>query len=177
MDILLSNELLKERCALYQENYPETECLCGDIWELKDSLVKRWKSKRVGNPFLIYATPPCQGMSYNGIGKLMAEIRLGRRPKEDPRNRLIIPTIEIVKELKPKWVVLENVPTMRNTVIRTESGEYMNIIDLIHQELYPDYVGEPEIVNCADYGIPQKRERLITILTRSSKGKKYFTIN
>ena len=177
MDILLSNELLKERCALYQENYPETECLCGDVWELKDSIVKKWKSKRVGSPFLIYATPPCQGMSYNGIGKLMAEVRLGRRPKEDQRNRLIIPTIEIVKELRPKWVILENVPTMKNTIIRVESGEYMNIIDYIHQELSPDYAGEPEIVNCADYGIPQKRERLITILTRSSKGKKYFRTN
>ncbi|MBR4326369.1 MAG: DNA cytosine methyltransferase [Bacteroidales bacterium] len=177
MNILLSNELLRNRCALYQENYPETESVCGDIWEMKNVLVKKWKSKKVGNPFLIYATPPCQGMSFNGIGKLMTAVRMGQRPKEDQRNRLIIPTIEIIKALQPKWIILENVPTMKNTIIRTESGEYVNIIDYVHKELSPNYVGEPEIVNCADYGIPQKRERLITILTCSSKGKKYFENN
>lgn len=176
-DILLSNELLKERCALYRENYPETENLCGDIWALKEEIVTKWESKKVGSPFLIYATPPCQGMSYNGIGKLMAEVRQGRRTKEDPRNRLIIPTIEIIKKLTPQWIILENVPTMKNTIIRTEYDKYVNIIDYIHDELSFDYVGEPEVINCADYGIPQKRERLITILTRSAKGKSYFKTN
>lgn len=38
LNILLSNELLKDRCLLYSENYPETLSLCGDIWELQDTL-------------------------------------------------------------------------------------------------------------------------------------------
>ena len=173
-DILLSNELLKERCALYRENYPETEMINGDIWEKKDHVIQTWKEKNVGAPFLIYATPPCQGMSFNGIGKLMAEVRAGRRPKEDPRNRLIIPTISIIKELKPSWVLLENVPTMLNTIIRTENDEYINIVDYILRELSDEYTGKAEVVNCADYGIPQTRTRLITILTRTKQGKNYF---
>ena len=107
--ILLSNELLVNRCALYQENYPETECLCGDIWALKEEIVKKWDLFGVGNPFLIYATPPCQGMSFNSVGKRLLEIRRGRKPKDDPRNQLIIPTIDIVKRLKPQWLLLENV--------------------------------------------------------------------
>ena len=105
-DILVSNELLYERCKLYKENYPETLCICGDIWSLQDNIISTWKSLKKGNPFMIYATPPCQGMSFNGIGKLQSEIRAGRRPKEDARNRLIIPTIQIVKSLRPKWVLL-----------------------------------------------------------------------
>ena len=173
-DILVSNELLYERCKLYKENYPETLCICGDIWSQQDNIISTWKSLKKGNPFMIYATPPCQGMSFNGIGKLQSEIRAGRRPKEDARNRLIIPTIQIVKSLRPKWVLLENVPTMQNTIIRTEDDVYINIIDYIKQELEPDYQGVPEIVNCADYGIPQMRCRLLTVLTRSSKGKAYF---
>ena len=44
-DILLSNELLKERCALYRENYPETEMINGDIWEKKDHVIQTWKEK------------------------------------------------------------------------------------------------------------------------------------
>lgn len=173
-DILLSNELLQERCKLYKENYPETISLCGDIWSLQDRIISTWKSLKKRNPFMIYATPPCQGMSFNGIGKLQSEIRAGRRPKEDARNRLIIPTINIIKALRPQWVLLENVPTMQNTIIRTEDDDYINIIDYIKQELAPDYEGIPEVVNCADYGIPQTRCRLITVLTRSTKGKSYF---
>jgi len=174
MDVVLSNELLSERCSLYRENYPHTESICGDIWEKKDDIISSWKKKNKGSPFLLYATPPCQGMSFNGIGKLLAEVRLGNRPSEDPRNRLIIPTVEIIKSLRPKWVLLENVPTMMNTVIRTEQNSYVKIVDYILEELAPDYVGKAAVVNCADYGIPQTRTRLITILTRDSKGKKYF---
>ena len=95
LNILLSNELLSNRCELYRENYPETECLCGDIWELQTKIVETWKSFDVSNPFLIYATPPCQGMSFNSVGKRLNEIRKGRAPKDDPRNRLIIPTIKL----------------------------------------------------------------------------------
>lgn len=100
--ILLSNELLKSRCLLYEENFPETKSLCGDIWELKKDICQSWNDFQVGSPFLIYATPPCQGMSFNSVGKRLQEIRLGRKPKDDPRNRLIIPTMDIVKQLKPK---------------------------------------------------------------------------
>lgn len=171
--ILLSNELLKFRSALYKENYPETKNICGDIWELQETIIKSWNGLNVGSPFLVYATPPCQGMSFNSVGKRLQEIREGRKPKDDPRNRLIIPTLHIVKRLKPKWLLLENVQEMQNTLIPNESGDYQNIIDYIKQEL-PDYVGGPEVVNCADYGIPQTRVRLITIFTRSVNGISYF---
>jgi len=174
MKILLSNELLQNRCALYKENYPETKCLCGDIWELKGEIIENWKDFNVGSPFMIYATPPCQGMSFNSVGKRLQEIRRGRSPKDDPRNQLIIPTVEVIKTLKPQWVLLENVQGMQNTIIPVGNDEYKNIIDFIRDELAPDYDGGPEVVNCADYGIPQTRVRLITIFTRSKKGKKYY---
>lgn len=174
MNILLSNELLKNRCALYRENYPETKCICGNIWDLQDEIVDNWLDFNVGNPFLLYATPPCQGMSFNSVGKRQQEIREGRRPKDDPRNQLIIPTIQIVKKLKPEWLLLENVQEMLNTIIPVKDGVYKNIIDFIKEELAPEYIGGPEIVNCADYGIPQTRIRLITVFTRSKRGKTHF---
>lgn len=176
LKILLSNELLKNRCALYKENYPETQSICGNIWELQENIVQLWNQFNVGNPFLIYATPPCQGMSFNSVGKRLLEIREGRKPKDDPRNQLIIPTIEIVKKLRPEWLLLENVKEMQNTIIPIHTGIYKNIIDFITDEL-PDYVGHPEVVNCADYGIPQTRIRLITIFTRSKKGIEYYKKN
>lgn len=175
INILLSNELLKERCSLYHENYPDTTNICGDIWELQDRIIDDWEKKKVGQPFLLYATPPCQGMSFNSVGRLQYEIRTGKRPQEDPRNRLIIPTINIAKRIKPKWILLENVPDMQLTIIRTEKDEYKNIIEYVKEELGMDYVGKAEVVNCADYGIPQTRTRLIAIFTNSEKGKQYFS--
>lgn len=173
-NILLSNELLEDRCALYKENFPDTDVLCGDIWKLRKTVEEQWEKYNVGSPFLLYATPPCQGMSFNGIGKILSEIRAGRRPKEDARNRLIIPTVEIIKTLRPQWVLLENVPTMKNTVIRTEDNQYRKILDYLFNELEDEYVGRAEEVNCADFGIPQTRIRLITILTRTDAGKRHF---
>lgn len=173
LKILLSNELLKNRCSLYSENYPETISLCGDIWELQNVISQKWQDFGVGSPFLIYATPPCQGMSFNSVGKRLQEIRAGRKPKDDPRNQLIIPTIELVKKLRPEWLLLENVQEMQNTIIPVGTN-YKNIIDYIKEELSPDYIGVPEVVNCADYGIPQTRVRLITIFTRTEKGKNYY---
>lgn len=174
MKILLSNELLKSRCDLYQENYPETKSLCGDIWQLQDEICKIWEGFSVGNPFMIYATPPCQGMSFNSVGKRLNEIRKGKAPKDDPRNQLIIPTIQLVKRLQPEWLLLENVQEMQNTIIPIGEGVYKNIIDYIREELGSNYVGGPEVVNCADYGIPQTRIRLITIFTRSQRGKAHY---
>lgn len=174
LNILVSNEIDKLRIQLYQQNYPNVESICGDIWGEQDAILNAWKSKTHESPFLIYATPPCQGMSSNGAGKLLREVREGRRAKEDPRNRLIIPTMSIVKELRPNWLLLENVPTMDQTVITDENGNYINIIEYIKKELGESYVGRSEVVNCADYGIPQTRKRLITIFTRDQEGIDYF---
>lgn len=174
LSVLVSNEIQRIRCDLYRENYPNIDCICGDIWEKEEDILSAWYSKCQTPPFLIYATPPCQGMSSNGAGKLLHEIRSGNRKPEDPRNQLIIPTMHIVKKLKPEWLLLENVPSMNNTIIHDENGQCVNILHYIEQELGEDYVGRAEVVNCADYGIPQMRKRLITIFSRNKKAKKYF---
>lgn len=177
MSILVSNELLQNRCELYSENYPGVDSICGDIWEKEDEIIERWLKKTSENPFLIYATPPCQGMSSIGTGKLLSEIKKGNRKPGDNRNRLIIPTLHIVNKLRPEWLLLENVPTMHYTIIEDEDGNYVNILDYIHQQLGNEYVGKAEVVNCSNYGIAQMRKRLITIFTRNPNGKRYFEQN
>ena len=72
--IRVSNELLEDRAALYHENYPEVNEICGDIWEKQEEIIKVWRSMCEDDPFMIYATPPCQGMSSNGTGKFVAGI-------------------------------------------------------------------------------------------------------
>ncbi len=175
INTVVACELLEDRAKLFQSNYPDAKCFCGDIWDLKDEIVKYYRMKYDTNPFLVIATPPCQGMSSNGMGKMLSDFRKGLRPKMDPRNRLIIPAIEIIKELSPEWVILENVANMVNTLILNENGEPINIVDYIKAELGSTYCGEPCVIDVADYGVPQHRKRLITVLTRNEKGKQIFS--
>lgn len=174
IDTVVSCELLKERMELFLHNHPEAKGFCGDIWSLKDGIINYYKDTFSDNPFLVIATPPCQGMSSNGMGTILNNLKKGIRPELDPRNRLIIPAVDVVKALRPEWVIFENVPNMTNTVIEDNNGDIINIIDYIFKELGDEYVGKPMVVDVANYGVPQHRNRLITILTRNSKGKEHF---
>ena len=177
INTVVACELLEERMKLFQNNNPDTKCFCGDIWTLEDEIVNYYKEKYGDSPFIILATPPCQGMSPNGMGKMLSDYRKGLRPKYDERNRLIIPAIRIIKRLQPQWVIFENVSNMGNTLIYDENDELVNIIEYIHRELGTDYVGEPKVIDCADYGVPQHRIRLLTVLSRTKQGKEYFRKN
>lgn len=174
IDIVISNEIIKNRHELYTNNYPNTKCFTNDIWQERDNIINYYKTNFKDELFLIYATPPCQGMSSNGAGKLLSEVRKGNRKPIDERNRLIIPTMDIIQALKPRWIILENVENMQNTIINDETDNYINIMDYINEKLGNEYVGKGEVVNCADYGIPQTRKRLITIYTRDVNGVDYF---
>jgi DNA (cytosine-5)-methyltransferase 1 len=178
ISIACASEIIPYRAALYRANFPEHEVVEGDIWEKGEEIFRKTKSALLGSElFLVYATPPCQGMSSNGLGRLNWEVEQGNRRAEDPRNRLIIPTVDLIVRLKPRWVLLENVPGMRFTTIRDERNKYVNIIDYIKTHLGSEYLGAAEVVACEDYGIPQKRKRLITIFSRDPLAKEAFMNN
>ncbi len=173
--IVVSNELLENRHTLYRNNFPSTECIAGDIWEKKEAICKAYERlKSEEELFLIYATPPCQGMSSNGAGTLLKGIREGIKPQIDERNRLIIPTMDIVTRLRPRWLLMENVPNMQNTLINDEYGDFVNLMDYIRNRLGKEYDGSAKVIACADYGIPQTRKRLITVFTRDPDGINYM---
>lgn len=178
IDIILSNELLKDRCQVLGYNYPESHIIQGDIWEKKEEIIKLTKELLGGQSLdILYATPPCQGMSKNGRGTLLNNIRKGARPEFDERNRLIIPTIDIALALKPNIIILENVSEMKDTLIEDQKGNVVNIIDYIGNTLGVNYVGHAEVVEFADYGVPQRRKRLITVFTKNKKLINYYNEN
>ena len=110
-------EIIEKRMQLFQANYPDAKCFLGDIWKLKDEIIDYYHNTYTEDPFLVIATPPCQGMSSNGMGKMLNDYRRGLRPKMDERNRLIIPAVQVIKALNPEWIILENVANMVNTLI------------------------------------------------------------
>ena len=178
IEIACANEMLPYRVDLYRENFPNHEIIEGDIWQVRDKIAEVTAKKLDGDElFLLYATPPCQGMSSNGMGRLKWEVSQGNRHEDDPRNRLIIPTVELIKRLQPRWILLENVPGMRMTEIHDEKGNLVNIIDFITQQIGSEYTGGAEVIACDDFGIPQKRKRLVTIFTKDANGKLHFAKN
>lgn len=162
------SELENDRAQLAKLNFPEAQIIIDDIWNLVDSISNKATgvSSKEDQIFLLTCTAPCQGMSKSGQGTLLFNIRKGKRPKLDPRNRLILPALDIIKKVNPRFVVFENVCEMRNTMIENEDGQIKPILEIIRNRLKKDYIGESYDVEFADYGIPQRRKRLITVYTR-----------
>ena len=175
VDVVVANELIKERAEVLQSNFSDCKMIVGDINEVFSEIIEETKQALNTQKLdFILATPPCQGMSKNGRGKLLSLIRKGDRPKLDVRNQLIVPTINIVKELMPEIVVFENVPEMKDTLIEYDN-KLVNITDFINNKLSSiGYFGTAEVVEFADYGVPQRRQRLITVYSRNKNLVDYF---
>lgn len=176
IDIIVASELMENRALLHKRNFPDTEIIVGDIWDKQQQIIEITQ-RLTGELDFLFATPPCQGMSKNGQGKLLQGIREGKKPKFDVRNKLIIPTMNIITALNPKVVFFENVPEMKDTLILDENDEPINVLSYIEKRLGDEYQGKFEIVQFADYGVPQRRTRLIAIYTRDSNLKNYFAHN
>lgn len=155
VEILLANEIDEERARFYQDVYPETHMVCGDITDenIRTLIVNEAIEKRVD---FVIATPPCQGMSEAGL-----------RLEFDVRNQLVSYAVDIIKRIKPKYALLENVPKQLTTKIRY-GDEIVLIPEYIKRELGKDYNFNKEtLVMAKDYGVPQLRERNIFLLVRN----------
>ena len=154
IEILIANEIRKDRCKFYKHLYPKTEMIEGDITNslIKKRIIDHSLKKKIN---CIIATPPCQGMSI-----------AGNMSKLDPRNQLITYGIEVIKKIKPKFVMLENVPLQLSTKIK-HKDKVILIPDFIHDELKDMYnFNNNFLVKAMDYGIPQMRKRNIFLLVR-----------
>jgi len=129
----------------YRANHPEVVTWEIDIRELKTSALMKKLNLRKGDLDLLAGCPPCQGFS------TMRTLN-GARAVEDPRNDLLFEFQRFVEELEPKAVMMENVPGLARDRRFDEFYRFMKVLG---------YKGEPRILNAADYGVPQRRRRLI----------------
>ena len=154
VDILIANELIEDRARFYSDIYQDSHMIVGDITndELRTKIVDEAINKEVD---FILATPPCQGMS-------MA----GNRAEFDERNQLIYYAVDVVLRVKPKFVFIENVPTILRTKI-VVNGETMLIPKYLHSVLADYHFNDETLVKAMDHGVPQMRERNIFLLVRN----------
>lgn len=151
-NVVLANELEERRASLYSQIYPKTKVICGDITdkEIFNTIIEKSKSLKVN---FLMATPPCQGMSTAGV-----------QDKNDERNKLILSVIKIAKELKPKYIFIENVPQFLSTEIEYK-GTHELIPEIIRKELGKDYKINEYVIDTKNYSVPQMRQRAILLLS------------
>ena len=101
------------------------------------------------------ATPPCQGMSL-----------AGKKDENDKRNYLIEYVVSAIKDLKPKYVFMENVTMQLKTSIMSKEKKVL-IPEYLKNELEEWYIfNENNIMDTKYYGVAQQRKRAIFLLVR-----------
>lgn len=172
IEVSISAELLPERVKLLRHNYPKSKVIEGDITKTAAEIIEVWNDKHPNaRPLLVTLSPPCQGMSTNGAGKIAAEVKKGKRPKEDERNKLLIPGLGVVKSLQPEYFLIENVSNMKNTVVSWNKNKPKRLIELIPKSVGKGYEIHSFVIDFANYGVPHHRKRLITIGKRTGAKK------
>jgi len=79
--VISACEIVPSRAALLRSNFPSTRVFNNDIWECKGEIIQHALATLDGKrPWLVVLSPPCQGMSSNGAGRISAAISAGTRP-------------------------------------------------------------------------------------------------
>lgn len=152
-DVLASVEIDPIHCSIHRYNFPFWTTICASVTSIKASEIRELSTIKNKPIDVVFGGPPCQGFSL-----------MGKRSLEDDRNTLVKHFIRLVLELQPNYFVIENVPGM---VIGKQQMFLEEIFAEFAQNNYqvkPDY----KILNSANYGVPQLRERLF--LLGSKKG-------
>lgn len=134
----------------FSSNHPEAVPIVSGIEAVSGKdLLRKAGLKRLD---LLIGGPSCQG--YSTIGKRIAD---------DPRNSLYSHYLRVVEETQPRWLLFENV---RGMLATKAGGFYRHFVDELQRLGYTVLGG---VVNAADYGVPQRRERVIVIGSRTCK--------
>ena len=144
-EILFGIDHDKDSLETFQINHGGAKGLLVDLFE-KDSIDKIKEAVGKVRPDVIVGGPPCQGFSLTGT-----------RNFDDKRNKLYLAMIDVVKELKPKSFLIENVPGLA----RMYDGAIKDEIKKRFTEM--GYNVSMKILSSADYGVPQIRKRVVFI--------------
>lgn len=138
----------------YEANNPGATFICKSVEELTSEEVAAWYPKRAIR--ILIGCAPCQPFSTYSYRYREAD---GTRGKHDGRWMLLGAFGSLVRDLQPEIVSAENVPEL----------------SLQKHKVYSEFIGELEdggyevtakVVKCADYGVPQTRERLVILASR-----------
>jgi DNA (cytosine-5)-methyltransferase 1 len=138
-------------CAVHEFNFPKTAVICRSVVGLSAAEIRLKAGIGDAEIACVFGGPPCQGFSL-----------IGHRVLDDPRNSLVLEFVRIVAELRPRTFVFENV---KGLTVGTQKQVLFELIEAFGEAGYE--VRCPwQVLNAANYGVPQSRERLILIGSR-----------
>lgn len=142
-NIVAANEIDKDISVAYTLNHPNVEMLNCDINDLTEDILKKaLKGKKVD---IVVGGPPCQ--SYSTLGKR----------QNDERANLFMQYKRVLKILQPKAFIFENVTGM----LSMNKGNLFKQIKVEFEEL--GYTLKHKVLDAADFGVPQHRERVFLV--------------
>ncbi len=162
-ECVATNEILEKRLNIQRINRKckfDESYISGDIKkpETKEKILKQigFYSKKFGNDRvdLVVATPPCQGMSVANHKKKNDEIK---------RNSLVVESVDLIKQIKPRFFILENVPSFYKTGCIDKNDNLLEIGSMIEQNLSGDYMLYDEVINFKNFGANSSRTRTLVI--------------
>jgi len=148
--VLLAVEWDKNAAETYRLNFPETDLYYGDISKLTTHEIFRRTGLTPGELDILDGSPPCQGFS-----------TIGKRKFTDDRNQLFREYCRLLRDLKPKVFVMENVEGMVQGNMKLIFAEAMRSLKAC------GYTVRARVLNAMYYGVPQWRKRLIFIGVRN----------
>lgn len=147
--IPLSVEIDSWACDTLRYNHPEMTVIQNDIREF--NTLSSVKEICLYKPDVIIGGPPCQGFSIAGPAQ---------KDPNDPRNTLFINFAQWISFLEPKAFVMENVKGL----LSRKNSENLKVIDIIINSFAEmGYFIELWVLNSAEYGVPQIRERVFIV--------------
>lgn len=143
-EVAVANERDPSIAYAYKRNRPGARMVVADITELP---VDEVFGPCEGKADVVIGGPPCQGFSQKGKRKSVA----------DPRNFLFRYYYEVVKRVKPRYFVIENVPNL----LTTEGGFFKSEIEVLFGGI--GYAVASGVLVASDFGVPQDRHRTCII--------------
>ena len=128
----------------------------GDVFSCTAESVRKDSGIGDQDVDLLVSGSPCQ--SFSTIGK--------RLSLDDPRGNCLLKSLELVRDIHPKYAVIENVRGLLSAEVDGQKGGVIELIKRTCAEI--GYSVDIGLYNTADYGVPQKRERVLVIMSRGS---------
>lgn len=150
----LAVEFVKEAAETFKTNLG-TEVIVKDIRKVSNREISSKLKTKID---LIAGGPPCEGFS-----------NAGKRNPLDKRNLLYREILRIARYLKPKIILMENVPAL----LTMKNGDVIN--DIRKGLLRIGYQSDFVTLNSADFGVPQNRRRLFIIATKDNNYKRIIS--
>lgn len=147
-DVVAAVEIDPVHCAVHKFNFPHTAIVPRSVQGLSAEEIRL--SAGIGGRTVdcVFGGPPCQGFSL-----------IGQRIIDDPRNRLVLEFVRLVSELDATTFVFENVKGLTLGPHKTFLNELVEAFDQVGYIVRLPW----QVLNAADYGVPQHRERLILL--------------